>query len=544
MNRTPGQRFVAQLAARLPGLGGLFLLALIPGLVIGLGLSYAIFQNERTTLQQGSLQTARALLQAVDSDIASVQSLALSLSRSEYLRAGDLAAFYEQAREVIELSGVGFNGVLSDAQGRQLVNTAIPFSSALPEHGNRPHFLQALGADKPMLSNLYQGAVLQRPLVSIDVPVVQEGVPVYVLSIGLLPDHFNSLLVQQNLPSGWIATVLDGADVVVGRNLSPERTVGQSATPDLRAQIAQNRQGVMASQSLEGNPTFIAYAKSNQTGWSIVVGMTQAVLYEDLYDLQILMALGVAAMLGSSLALSWLFSNHMRRSLRALGKATEVSVEQGGPALAPTNSGIREIDQLAGKFNAMQEANRAMEQHIRAMAFQDPLTGLANRRLLLDRLEQSLAANNRSGEFSALIFFDLDNFKPLNDRHGHGAGDELLETVACRLRQGVREHDTVARFGGDEFVVLLTRLGGDGRLAEQAAGAIAEQLRQQLAQPYELQQNGGSGQRAVQHVCTASVGVVVFSNSVRDADVLIDRADNAMYQAKMGGRDRVVIAVH
>lgn len=101
----------------------------------------------------------------------------------------------------------------------------------------------------------------------------------------------------------------------------------------------------------------------------------------------------------------------------------------------------------------------------------------------------------------------------------------------------------MARFGGDEFVVLLTRLGRDARRAEQAAGTIAEQLREQLAQPYVLQQIGGSDPQVVHHVCTASMGVVVFSNSVRDADVLIDKADNAMYQAKLGGRNRVVIAV-
>lgn len=543
MNRTPGQRFVAQFAARLPGLRGLFLLALLPGLLIGLGLSYAIFQSERSTRQQSSLQTARALLQAVDSNIATVQSLALALSKSVSLRNRELDAFYERAREVISLSGAGHNAVLSDLQGRQLLNTAKPYPSTLPPHGNTQHFQQALASDKPIVSNLYTGAALNRLLVSVDVPVVHDGRPAYVFSIGLLPEHFNSLLTQQELPAGWIAAILDSQGVVVARNLNPEKTIGKSATPDLLEQIALQGQGVMASRSLEGDPTFIAFTKSGQTGWTIVVGMTQEMLYKDLYSLQLLVGLAVAAMLGSSLALSWLFSNHMRRSLRDLGKATEASVGLDRPALAPTDSGIREIDQLAGKLNAMQEANRVMEQRIRAMALQDPLTGLANRRLLLDRLEQLLATNNRSGEFAALVFFDLDNFKPLNDTHGHGAGDDLLKTVARRLRRCVREHDTVARFGGDEFVVLLTRLGRDGQVAEQAAGAIAEQLRQQLAQPYILRQNGGSDPQTIQHQCTASLGVVVFSNNVHDADVLIDKADNAMYQAKLGGRNRVVIAV-
>ena len=211
----------------------------------------------------------------------------------------------------------------------------------------------------------------------------------------------------------------------------------------------------------------------------------------------------------------WAAIGWLRRSLRALGSAIEGTANQDGPALAPTNSGIREIDQLAHKFNAMQEANQTMEQRIRDMAFHDPLTGLANRRLLVDRLEQTLARNHRGGEFAALLFFDLDNFKTLNDTHGHGAGDVLLEEVAVRLQGQVRETDTVARFGGDEFVVLLTRLGSEPVQAFEQASALAETLRDALSRPYELA-TGREGEPTVQHVCTASVGVAVFSTGASE----------------------------
>lgn len=539
MNRTPGQRLLSRIASWLPGLNGLFALAVIPGVLIGLGLSYAIYQNERTTLEQGSLQTARALLRAVDSDLATVESLALALSQSELLRDGRLEDFHKQASEVIRLAGVGHNAVVSNLQGQQLLNTALPPGAALPEHGDRAQFVAALQSGHPVLSNLYRGPVLSRPVISVDVPVLRNGEPLYVLSLGILPDHFNALMAGQGLPPGWIATVLDGADVVVGRNRLAEASVGKSATPDLREQIALHGQGVMSSRSLEGIPTFIAYAKSGLTGWTIVVGMNQSVLYEDLYDLQLLVALAVLALLVSGVVFSWLFSSHMRRALRALGAATERSPDQETPAFAPTNSGIREIDQLARKFNAMQEANQAMEQRIREMAFHDPLTGLANRRLLFDRLEQTLASNHRSGEFAALMFFDLDNFKPLNDTHGHGAGDVLLEEVAVRLKGQVRDTDTVARFGGDEFVVLLTRLGSDPVQAFERASALAETMRDVLSRPYQLT-SGDAGTPAVLHECTASVGVAVFSTELPDADAVVDHADAAMYRAKQAGRNRVV----
>lgn len=539
MNRTPGQRFLSRLVSWLPGLNGLFALAVIPGVLIGLGLSYAIYQNGRTTLEQGSLQTARALLRAVDSDLATVESLALALSQSELLREGRLEDFHRQASDVIRLAGVGHNAVVSNLQGQQLLNTAMPTGAKLPEHGDRAQFVLALQSGHPVLSNLYRGPVLGRLVISVDVPVLRNGEPVYVLSLGILPDHFNALMAGQGLPEGWIATVLDSTDVVVGRNRLAESTVGKSATPDLRKQIALHGQGIMSSRSLEGIPTFIAFAKSGLTGWTIVVGMNQSVLYEELYDLQLLVALAVVGLLVSGVLFSWLFGTHMRRSLRALGSAIEGTPDQDGPALAPTNSGIREIDQLARKFNAMQETNLAMEQRIRDMAFHDPLTGLANRRLLVDRLEQTLARNHRGGEFAALLFFDLDNFKPLNDTHGHGAGDVLLEEVAVRLQGQVRETDTVARFGGDEFVVLLTRLGSEPVQAFEQASALAETLRDVLSRPYELV-TGQEGEPTVQHVCTASVGVAVFSTELPDADAVVDQADAAMYRAKQAGRNRVV----
>lgn len=545
MTSSPGNYLLARLAARLPGLGWLFAVALIPGLLVGVALSYAIYKNERTTLEQGSLQTARALLQAIDSDISTVQSLVLALSRSELLRSGNLQAFHQQAKEVIELSGVAHNAVVSNLQGRQLLNTAAPFPSPLPADGNPAQFQAALKSSRPVLSNLYTGAVLHRPLISIDVPVLNHGLPEYVLSIGLLPDHFTALVRRQSLPQGWIATVLDAADVVVGRNTSPETTIGKSATPDLRAQIAQQRQGVMASRSLEGKPTFIAFAKSPVTGWTVVVGMNQEVLYRDPYNLQALVAAAIGVLLLSSLALVWLFSGHMRRALKALGQATEATVQNGGPALAPTNSGIREIDQLAGKFNAMQHANSAMEQRIRTMAFQDALTGLANRRLLVDRLEQAVARNSRGADHAALLFFDLDNFKPLNDTYGHSAGDELLKQVAHRLRLGVRESDTAARFGGDEFVVLLENLGPDADAACQTASAVAEKLRSELAQPYCLETSANtSSHSTLTYTCTASIGVAVFSSGITDTDTILDLADAAMYQAKLAGRNRVQVQMH
>ncbi len=130
---------------------------------------------------------------------------------------------------------------------------------------------------------------------------------------------------------------------------------------------------------------------------------------------------------------------------------------------------------------------RRLEEQVRQLAFHDPLTHLANRRLLVEHLDQAMSASKRSHRHGALLFLDLDNFKPLNDTHGHGVGDLLLIEVAERLKTCVREADTVARFGGDEFVVLLCELDAHKDEASAQAAAIAEKIRIRLAEPYVLQ---------------------------------------------------------
>ena len=183
---------------------------------------------------------------------------------------------------------------------------------------------------------------------------------------------------------------------------------------------------------------------------------------------------------------------------------------------------------------------KRLEEQVHQLAFHDPLTHLANRRLMLDHLEQAMSASKRSQRHGALLFLDLDNFKPLNDTHGHGVGDLLLIEVAERLKACVREADTVARFGGDEFVVLLCELSTQpGEAAEQAV-AIAEKVRTRLAEPYVLQ--SAPSAPAIRHECTASIGVAVFRGRDESQNAVIDRADAAMYRAKEEGRNRIQCA--
>jgi diguanylate cyclase (GGDEF)-like protein/PAS domain S-box-containing protein len=198
--------------------------------------------------------------------------------------------------------------------------------------------------------------------------------------------------------------------------------------------------------------------------------------------------------------------------------------------------------QYVGLFSDI-TVRKAMEDQVHQLAFFDALTALPNRRLLSDRLGQALLANQRSRRYGALMFLDLDNFKPLNDTHGHAVGDLLLTEVARRLTACVRQTDTVARIGGDEFVVMLSELDQDGNFSKAQASAVAEKIRASLAEPYAFTLGlAAHSSHAVEHHCSSSIGVVLMVPDSADPEALLQQADAAMYQAKEQGRNRVVFS--
>ena len=177
------------------------------------------------------------------------------------------------------------------------------------------------------------------------------------------------------------------------------------------------------------------------------------------------------------------------------------------------------------------ERKRA-EERIHQLAFYDPLTGVANRRLLRERLAHAMASGTRHGRYGAVLMLDLDYFKAVNDSHGHDAGDALLMQVAGRLIASVRQSDTVGRTGGDEFVVLLESLNRERPASLHEADRIAEQIRSVLQEGYDL--DAMVGFRA-----TCSIGVTLFQGTGQSVDDVIKQADLALYEAKRAGRDTV-----
>ena len=196
------------------------------------------------------------------------------------------------------------------------------------------------------------------------------------------------------------------------------------------------------------------------------------------------------------------------------------------------DSGLLEVTRSIGSQISQFIARKAAEDETRQLAFYDPLTSLPNRRLFIDRLRHALAATPRSQRHGALLFIDLDHFKTINDTLGHDTGDLLLRQVAGRLSNCLRVGDTVARQGGDEFVILLMDLSEVLEEAAAQAEAIGGKLLAALNRPYQF------ADRA--YHCTASIGATLFDGHLKSADELLKRADLAMYQAKAAGRNTLL----
>jgi diguanylate cyclase (GGDEF)-like protein len=184
-----------------------------------------------------------------------------------------------------------------------------------------------------------------------------------------------------------------------------------------------------------------------------------------------------------------------------------------------------EVGDMVESFNSLVEKLQESESKMAYVAHHDALTGLPNRRSFMTRMHQSVALAERQSGTLALMFIDLDGFKRINDSHGHKVGDHLLQHVAARLNEGVRQADIVGRFGGDEFMVLLTDCPDRTR-----AAAVAQKIITRLSEPYTIHD--------IQITIGASIGIAMFPEQSREAEALIALADTAMYQSKSDGAGR------
>ncbi len=500
----------------------LVMACLIPTLLMAAALISYNYQRERTRLVRDSIATARAMVQAIDRELTSIRVAAEVLSTSPHLQSGNIAAFYAQAQGVVD-RGIGNNVVLSDATGLQLVNTAKRVGERLPHHGNPEQLRKIFETARPVVADIYFGPVLQRPLMSIDVPVFHGGKVVYDLSIGILPDRFARLLKDQRLPQGWIAAVFDSTGTIVARTHEMERFVGKKGAPALVKRMAEVREDSLKTITVEGIPVLSVFSRSVVSNWSVAIGIPMRILTNELRQVLWWLIFGVAILLLSSLGFAWAIGGRISRSIHGL---TVPALALGsGEAVKVPSLRLKEADEVGQALMKASEMLRDAEHR----AYHDALTGLANRALFKEIVDQQLASCHRTGTTLTVLYIDLDRFKDVNDIHGHVTGDEILRSVAARLKNSIRRSDVAARLGGDEFAVVLPHTGVE------AAEEVARKLTDKMSVPYTV------GPLTLN--VSASIGVAGYPRSGTTSEELLHSADEAMYKAKSSKKRPTMEAV-
>ena len=338
-----------------------------------------------------------------------------------------------------------------------------------------------------VMAGLFSTALHNEPMLAIGIPVEISGEVRYGLYAQVRPQRIGQALRRQAMPDGWVAAALDDDGLIVGRTREEMRYVGQHAVPSLAAAAAREREGTLRSETKEGIPVLTAFSRSSDGRWTVAVGAPLSALTADLWRSLIWGACAGLAIIAAGIWAAYRLATRIEHAVAAL---VPPAIALGrGEAIDVPESRYSETAML-GRSCCTRPAccprPAGRRTTIPDLAEQPPA--------LCELAARALAAGERSARPAALLALDLDHFKAVNDTQGHSSGDQVLKIAAERMSAALRATDIVARFGGDEFVVLL-----DGADADTARD-VARKLNQALAEPYP----------GILSSVTASIGIACF----------------------------------
>jgi diguanylate cyclase (GGDEF)-like protein/PAS domain S-box-containing protein len=402
------------------------------------------------------------------------------------------------------LSSISQGVLITDAQRRiTFVNAAFLKITGYDEAemlGRSPHFLYGPQTDPEALNRLRDTLVSDRPEAHAVLGYRKSGTPFW-CEVSVTP-----VLNSQGQRTHVVSVM---RDITESRQLDQEMRIAAIAFESLHGMMVTDDKGAI----LRVNQAF-----TEMTGYRAeeVLGQSPAILKSGRHESA--------------------FYTNMWQQLQATGqwygevwdRRKNGEIFPKWQTISAVSGADAKVTHYVAAFSDISERKEA-EEKIRSLAFYDALTGLPNRRLLLDRLQQALLTSERSGRQGALLFIDLDHFKTINDTLGHHVGDSLLVEVAHRLQTCLRACDTAARLGGDEFVVMLEDLSEVYLESLTQVETVSEKILSALNQRYQLVEG--------EHRSTPSIGITLFNGQHTSMDDLLKQADLAMYQAKAAGRN-------
>ena len=301
------------------------------------------YDRQSKIIEQRTLETARALTQAVDRELARGKLALLMLARSPHLASGDLAAFHRQAQDALQ-DLPGNSLVLSDATGRQLVNTLRPFGAALPLRGNLAQLRRVFETGQPVISDLFVGQVIRRPIIALEVPVRRDDRVAFALALGIFPERLGDILVRQKIPPGWVVTILDSRGTIVARNRAAEQFIGQKGPPALVERMAQVAEGRVAIHTPEGIPALAVFSRSEASQWSVAIGIPPSSITRDLWIPIGWLIGGAVLLIAAGIVMAQRLGSRISRSIHGLIPPA-VALGRGDPVIVPPLH-LREADEV------------------------------------------------------------------------------------------------------------------------------------------------------------------------------------------------------
>ncbi|MBC7938976.1 MAG: diguanylate cyclase [Chitinophagaceae bacterium] len=507
-------------------------------LALGTAASYLqltrFLRQDLTTMvaaQQSTLASyvARGIDDSLARRLHMLRGLATSLPRELLTRPDDLQAWLKERHALQPYFSRGL--VVVDREG-QVVGLPRPVARSFAAD---PEFLAALGGAE-VIGSPRRCETSGRSLLSMAVPLPgAAGQPGAVL-VGLeeiSPQGFLAQVLQEHTGQGGGLLLISPRDKVFVASTQPDTLLRPTLRPGVdllhdRAMAGYRGSGI--SVNAEGVEEISAIASVPLTGWFVVARLPTSEGFAPVARLQaFILTQRLPAVAVLLVIIACTFAWLLRPLFSAAAQAERMT--RGDLELAPLPV-VRddEVGHLTASFNRLLAKLGDKQAELERLAHHDSLTGLPNRKLLLDRLQQGLARAQRHGSSVALLFMDLNGFKRLNDTLGHEAGDTALKAVAHRLAGVVRLTDTVARLGGDEFVLLAPDLDGD---ADNAVQCLVRKCQAAVAQPLWM---GGA-----EHVLGVSIGTAISHGEHSPASLLV-AADRAMYGDKLNGRDGTLAA--
>lgn len=486
----------------------LVLACLLPGVLGASALLAWQYRQNQVQLEQTTVLTARAMMQSVDYHLLRVLAVAQALSTSDVLIAGDLGRFYAEASATLVEVGLGSTIVVRDEAGRQLLNTLVPWGQPIPAAPAPEQVEQVFTTGQPVISDIFMGPVLRKPVMAVNVPVRANGRVRYALAVGILPEHFNALLSAQQLPPQWVAAIMDRTGTLAGRSRDPEQHVGRLAHASLLALLAQQPEGAAEAYTVDGRPVIVFYSRSPVTGWATAIGIPREAISKVFVQTSSLLTLGVAGLFALGALLAWGIGGHIARAFSLLAEAAG-QLGRGG--------------QVAAQSLPIQEASEALA----SLAIAAGLLGERNRTLQ--------EADRRKDEFIAILAHELRN--PLAPVR---TAVEIL-----RRTQGAEARQVAARDVIERQVAHMARLIDDlldvsriaqGKLALHRERCDFAAIARQTAEDYRA-----SFEDAGLRLEVAAGGPLwVDGDPVRLAQMVGNLLNNAQRFTERGGWVRVV----